>query len=668
VVKKKNKKIILSLGSLATAGASVAGVISCGDTTNTNNTNKDNTKPEIKIANNGVKSIFGSPIEVLEKNKFSISFNKNTGVKTSFLNEGLIKSLFTFTDDSNVIPSVDITGFDKLDPENGGELIITATDAFGNTQQATLSITFFVPLVKIEENATRTSSNEIRKFATENDLINAIKGLSKHAPDNVYVGNIVKVGNDDEFEITQEKFDELKIKNSYKGTFTSDDQRNKFLAINETIDDNSFKSENGLTMISLPRVKTVGAWAFGDVTSIIQVHLPNVETIKTNGFRSANVTSYNLPNLMHIGDNIFGIPSEAKVTELYLPKLIDYDDNGGHSDWSPLSGVVNAASTHVTLPIRFNTDDIKNDLFGEGNWDQITFVWITSSGISITINDINRTIFSDNIVFTDGTNESINAVIIGPQNQDLAQITQDMLKDAFIIKDKNNKVLLGSSVRVVGVANLDSVNGGTITITASDEDSNTLTVNIEIVKAAKLFDTENDLINAVKGFADDPRNNVHVNDWVKLGANRVTKITQGKIDELKMKNSYKGSFSSDGKRNEFLSITTRVNNNQFTGQGSLTFISLPRVTLIGQSAFAGSYKILGADLPNLQEIWKWGFSSAPLTFLNAPKLERPYQGAFQATPNSGSTKIIFSSSLNVDGTKNLIFDSHGWGNINFIWV
>ena len=99
-----------------------------------------------------------------------------------------------------------------------------------------------------------------------------------------------------------------------------------------------------------------------------------------------------------------------------------------------------------------------------------------------------------------------------------------------------------------------SIGAGTIIITApiapivlslKKENKNSGRINnlfeenkLDSASSKKTFATQNDLINAIKGFTDNQFNNVKVGDIVQIGSQPIFKLTQDKFDELKMKNSY----------------------------------------------------------------------------------------------------------------------------------
>jgi len=177
----------------------------------------------------------------------------------------------------------------------------------------------------------------------------------------------VQIGSETSFVLTQDKFDELKMKNSYKGTFTSDAQRNAFLNIVDNVAGEQFKDESGLTMISLPRLITMRWAAFKSAGSLLFVDLPKVTRIEAQAFRESGVTRVHAPLVTFIGWGTFGDKGADRVIEAYFPKLETPELNSA-GDLCILNGAVNAATTHITLPSKFNTDEWKDKIFGPGNW------------------------------------------------------------------------------------------------------------------------------------------------------------------------------------------------------------------------------------------------------------------------------------------------------------
>ncbi|RTZ68834.1 MAG: hypothetical protein DSZ21_01050 [Tenericutes bacterium] len=151
--------------------------------------------------------------------------------------------------------------------------------------------------------------------------------------------------------------------------------------------------------------------------------------------------------------------------------------------------------------------------------------------------------------------------------------------------------------------------------------------------SVKTFATENDLINAIKGFANDPAKNVEVDEIVKYGSNKPFIVTQTYFDARKIRSSYKGTFSSDDKKNQFIAITTEVKDNRFKDESNLTFISLPQVTIVAENAFANS----------------------PITSLFIPFASTIGDNAFKSIVNDPSTQVTLPSTFNSDDKKDKIF-------------
>lgn len=120
------------------------------------------------------------------------------------------------------------------------------------------------------------------------------------------------------------------IKNTYTGTLKPE-LIPKFESYINDIPDNAFYYEGKITGITLPEVKSIGEHAF----------------------HWAPLTSINAPKSLTIGGNAF-------------------------------YHIINDASTSVTLPYVFNSDNQKNRIFGSGHWSNITFHWTKIDGSAYT--------------------------------------------------------------------------------------------------------------------------------------------------------------------------------------------------------------------------------------------------------------------------------------------
>ncbi|RTZ69319.1 MAG: hypothetical protein DSZ21_00100 [Tenericutes bacterium] len=235
-------------------------------------------------------------------------------------------------------PAIDGT---KNSPQGSdGQVIIAARPKEGfalSTLDGALIATINIPKINYIDR---------KVFDNKNDLINAVKGLAENASFNVHVGEYVQVGSNGALiEITQEKFDELKMENSYKGTFSSDAQRDAFKAITTQVSDNQFKDENNLTFISLPKATDIGANAF-QFTKVDAIDLPEVTSIGTAAFGQAReLHEIDLPKVETIAQNAF---ANCPATSLKIPQATTIADNAFKS-------IDNKSSTHATLNAKFNT-------------------------------------------------------------------------------------------------------------------------------------------------------------------------------------------------------------------------------------------------------------------------------------------------------------------------
>lgn len=114
--------------------------------------------------------------------------------------------------------------------------------------------------------------------------------------------------------------------NSFTGTWSSPEQEAAFMAITDTVAENKFFFETGITSITLPETTTIETNAFVYSSSLSSVHIPKAITI---GDKSFDGTSNNL--------------------EIWINK-------------------------------KFNTNAEKDRIFGTGKWNNITFHWLNNDG------------------------------------------------------------------------------------------------------------------------------------------------------------------------------------------------------------------------------------------------------------------------------------------------
>jgi len=117
----------------------------------------------------------------------------------------------------------------------------------------------------------------------------------------------------------------------------------------------------------------------------------------------------------------------------------------------------------------------------------------------------------------------------------------------------------------------------------------------------KSFATENDLITAIKGFADDSADNVQVGDRVQIGSNIDDSfiVDQAYFDAEKIKNSYKGAFPIDDPNrdveNDFLTTTTEVYDYEFYGsETNTTTVNNETVTFIDETSWTTYHSVSGS--------------------------------------------------------------------------
>ena len=170
-------------------------------------------------------------------------------------------------------------------------------------------------------------------FDSENDLVNTIKGIGRKMI--LDLGDEVQIGKQNSRIIDPKYLISEKLKNSYKGTFSLPEKEIEFLSCINQVKEGQFKDERNLEVISMPQVEKIGPRAFEN--SPIKVLM--------------------LPRAGIIGDNTF-------------------DTNG------PFKKIINDPKTIVVLPgdmdtmgTKFDSDEYKNYLFGENNWNKITFSW-----------------------------------------------------------------------------------------------------------------------------------------------------------------------------------------------------------------------------------------------------------------------------------------------------
>ena len=540
--------------------------------------------------------------------------------------------------------------------------------------------------------------NNATPFNSMNDLINAIKGFADDSTMKVRVGDTVQIGTRAPFKVTQEKFDELKMKNSYKGSFSSESKRDQFLALNISAPIDLFKGESNLSFISLPKTEVIEARAFRECSSLTKVDLPIVKNIDDNAFALTSVTSYHLPEVRYIGNNAFGGPENAKVTEVYIPRLKTFGDKGTHEDWAPLSGIKNEETTQVTLS--YEMANSKDALFGTGNWDQIKFISPDRIPPTVKIRDAGKTILGSDVVIDSQKYDHVFAKLKLTNGKNPMSITDQMVRNAFSFSDVVTGPNLDNSLISVDKSHLSDI-GGHIDIIANDIAGNSLKVTLIVITSeTKIYDTENDLINVIKRVSGDQSDYITVGDVVQAGNGDPIAVDDQFIAQEKMKNSYKGTFSNDLQRRKFLAITDTVLQWEFRYEYNLTYISLPRVKTINLNAFRNCRKLTKIDLPNVVTISNNAFKDTKVTEISLPELI--YMGyeafgtrssqkvsvavlpklsyfwydqdnlqsgnAMAGVKNDMASLVTLPASLNSDEAKDRLFGQGNWNDIVFIWL
>ena len=159
----------------------------------------------------------------------------------------------------------------------------------------------------------------------------------------------------------------------------------------EVIEANAFFSAKINSLIIPDNTVAIGDSAFTEA-NILRLTLGNsVISIGDNAFSHSGMGDLSIPNsVVNIGDFAF---QHALIKKLRLDLNVKTIGNNAF-EASPLEelhigfqvekigdlafwSIVNAPKTKVYLPIKFNNDDTKDRIFGENNWDQITFIFPT---------------------------------------------------------------------------------------------------------------------------------------------------------------------------------------------------------------------------------------------------------------------------------------------------
>ena len=132
-----------------------------------------------------------------------------------------------------------------------------------------------------------------------------------------------------------------------------------------TIGHHAFHNLKELTVLNLPEVQTIGRVAFykSYMTSAI---MPKVVTIGLHAFHHASLKTLDIPMATTIGAAAFmGSP----LTRLVLSAATSIGDNA-------FVGIINSATTTVTMKEKFHNEGELDRIFGAGNHGSIAFTWV----------------------------------------------------------------------------------------------------------------------------------------------------------------------------------------------------------------------------------------------------------------------------------------------------
>ena len=163
------------------------------------------------------------------------------------------------------------------------------------------------------------------------------------------------------------------------------------------------------------------------------------------------------------------------------------------------------------------------------------------------------------------------------------------------------------------------------------------------------------------------------NNFIDYRMEKYMKVSSEKSNKLgdTPGNDYRGKFTSNAKRDEFLAITNIVNQGEFQNETGLTDVKLSNVKTIGSDAFhyspletlllpqiitigdnAFSYShLLSVSFPNATTIGNSTFSQSPLTSLLLPKATDIGYLAFGSIVNVKSTFVTMKFIFNNDKEK-----------------
>ncbi len=162
--------------------------------------------------------------------------------------------------------------------------------------------------------------------------------------------------------------------NSFTGTFSSPAKEKEFLALTDTVSNNQFENETGLTSISLPQVTTIGnrAFAFAPLTSL---SLPQATTIGNRAFGESKLTTLVLPEVTTIDNLAF---NSSPLTSLSLPKVTDIK-NIGSSAFQTITAGATVEFNPAAQPTINDFNSFKKREVFDANWNTLIYVltWTT---------------------------------------------------------------------------------------------------------------------------------------------------------------------------------------------------------------------------------------------------------------------------------------------------
>ena len=419
----------------------------------------------------------------------------------------------------------------------------------------------------------------------------------------------------------------------------------------EVIEANAFFSAKINSLIIPDNTVAIGDSAFTEA-NILRLTLGNsVISIGDNAFSHSGMGDLSIPNsVVNIGDFAFQVAlikklrldqnvktigqyafEKSPLEELHIG--LQVEKIGGSAFWS----IVNSPKTKVYLPAKFNGDDIKDRIFGENNWDQITFLL--------------PTLILDNTNYQKYTSYDTTK----KQLQVLRPITE--ITDIF-----QNGYPDGS--------------GGYLPIEI-------------LILPNSLYKIDNNAFKNCRNLTQ-----LYLGNSVKIIGNWAFQYT--KLTTLTIPNGVETIGDLTFANVNTLTTLTLGNNVKTIGTqafyyAKLTSLDIPdSVITIGNRAFTNSYLTSLTIGNSLETIVEWAFKETRITSLVFPStLKSIGTGAFLRTPfthleipnscnhidskafsgivNNSSTTVSMPSAFNTKKQKDSIFNSH-WNHITFTWT